>query len=327
MAVVVHTNFTDSEEEDGSLDTLEIDIVEALNQTMDSARDIDQFLPSPQRGGTVSSVALRTLRMLRDAQERMNERGVYLRYYCDKCQQARCESGRRARDEEKDLRHSSVHFISMVLIRLAKAIRMVHDLPNTREALMAALVARNAAVEGDVETVDAFSRDWLGLADPEGWRMAVENALMGEWVHYLGGGLLRDPELRKLLDRHTKIEHRHLQPLWERTVSGSRLRLLQAPIADGLTLGDTVADLRRPEDNLLMSELENSRLSVVLRGLNEKEAAVATAWAADPRATWAQAAAALGHRDPASFGDRVRRKLKRLGTRLTERMAAAEVAW
>ncbi|MBB4928389.1 hypothetical protein [Kitasatospora kifunensis] len=195
--------------------------------------------------------------------------------------------------------------------------------PAARAAIMAALKARNAAIEGDAQTVDAFSRDWLGLSDPVGWRTAVENALLGDWVDHLGRGVLRDPDLAKLLRLHSKIEHRYLQPLWERKVHDRRLRLLQDPVANGLLLADLLTDHQRPEDVVLAAELADSRLSAVLRGLAPQEAEVALVWASDQSATWRQAAAAVGHPDPEAFGNRVRRKLKSLGTRHTHRAQQA----
>ncbi|MGW0964101.1 hypothetical protein ACWD4K_35040 [Streptomyces gelaticus] len=322
MSVVIYTDFIDTDR-GRSLDDLEITIVESLNESMERNRGNAQFLPPPPQGSTATDVALRTIRMLREAQDRMEEQRTFVRYYCDRCHATGCRFSRRTLE---DVRHSPVQFIAMVLIRLAEAVRLMRNLPATREVLTAALVARNAAVEGDTETVDAFSRDWLGLTDPQGWRSAVENALLGEWVHHLGRGVLRDPQLRDLLNQHTRIEHRNLQPLWERRVRGRRVRLLQDLIADGLTLADTVADNRRPEDALLRRELDDSRLAAVFRGLTQQEAEVAAAWAADPKSTWLQAAAALGHREPASFGERVRRKLKRLGAVQVERAAATGVA-
>jgi hypothetical protein len=61
----------------------------------------------------------------------------------------------------------------------------------------------------------------------------------------------------------------------------------------------------------------------VLRGLDPQEAEVALVWAADPHASWREAAAMVGHPNPKAFGDRVRRKLKRRGIQHAERTAAA----
>ncbi|MFE9427743.1 hypothetical protein ACFYNO_32825 [Kitasatospora sp. NPDC006697] len=221
----------------------------------------------------------------------------------------------------------AVERLSSLLLDLAKYFIHTAREPRgpQRLALMAVLTARNAAIEGDTATVDAFSRDWLGLSDPARWREAVENALLGDWVQHLGRGLLRDPDLLGLLHRHTRIEHRHLQPLWERRVRGRRLRLLQDPVAEGLVLADLIADPRRFEDTIFAAELADSRLAAVLSGLAPVEAAVAAAYAADPKASWTEAAAAAGHPAPEAFGDRVRRKLKRLGERHTARAHAVAV--
>jgi len=64
----------------------------------------------------------------------------------------------------------------------------------------------------------------------------------------------------------------------------------------------------------------DARLGPVLRGLAADEVLVALVWATDA-VTWEQAAAGAGR--PGEVGERVRRKLKRLGARYTERAAAA----
>ncbi|MFD8594839.1 hypothetical protein ACFV1L_07545 [Kitasatospora sp. NPDC059646] len=192
-----------------------------------------------------------------------------------------------------------------------------------RRAFAAVLAARNAAIEGDAAGVDAFSRDWLGLSDPARWREAVENALLGDWVHHLGRGSLDDAGLLKLLHRHAAVEHRHLRPLWERRCRGRRSVLLSRPIGRDMLVGDLLADRCGPEEEVLARELTDSRLAAVLRGLTRQEAEVALAWAADPRTTWSRAAALVGHPDPGAFGERVRRKAKRIGARHTARARAA----
>jgi hypothetical protein len=111
--------------------------------------------------------------------------------------------------------------VGELLLTVAEYLNRVQR-PAMRTAVLAALKARNAAIEGDAGTVDAFSRDWLGLSDPVGWREAVENALLGDWVDHLGRGLLRYPELAELPHRHTAIEHQHLQPLRVFTSEGGQ---------------------------------------------------------------------------------------------------------
>ncbi|MFK0203440.1 hypothetical protein [Streptomyces lavendulae] len=73
----------------------------------------------------------------------------------------------------------------------------VVELPE-REVLLLALAARNAAIEGDHATVDAFARDVLGITRPELWRDGVVDALLGDWVYRLGQ-YLTDPELLRIL--------------------------------------------------------------------------------------------------------------------------------
>ncbi|AUY50952.1 hypothetical protein [Streptomyces sp. CB01881] len=224
-------------------------------------------------------------------------------------------------EERTDIRHSPVNFIAEVLLTLAEQIQSPLA-PPAREALMAALVARNAAIEGDSVAVDDFSRSWLGLSKPEQWRESVEMALLGNWVDALGAHLGDDSEVMDLLLRHSHSEHRHLQPLWERKVRGRRLRLLDDPVAEGVALRDIITDHCRPEDELFFSELEDARVLAVLRSLKPSEAAVAAVYGSS-RVTWTQAAEQAGEGDPAAFGERVRKKLKRLGSRHLVRSAPA----
>ncbi|MGA5066393.1 hypothetical protein ACPB9E_21970 [Streptomyces exfoliatus] len=229
----------------------------------------------------------------------------------------------RARNVEReytDTRHSPVNFIAAVLKALAVQLTS-YPVPVAREAVIAALVARNAAIEGDIETVDEFAKTWLGIGRPDRWREAVETALLGDWVETLGARLSGDAEVMALLGRHARVEHMHLQPIWERKACGHRLRLLEDPVSEGRTLGDFITDRRLPEDRVL-GRVEDDRVPSVLRALAPEERAVAEVYAAS-RMTWSQAAEATGADDPVAFGERVRRKLKRLGRRRQELAAVA----
>ncbi|MER6781176.1 MULTISPECIES: hypothetical protein [unclassified Streptomyces] len=222
--------------------------------------------------------------------------------------------------ESTDARHSPVNFIAAVLRKLAGDVSS-QPLPQAREAIVAALVARNAAIEGDTATVDEFTRAWLGLGQPQVWREAVEAALLSDWVDRLGYRLSQDAEVAELLKRHAHAEHRYLQPLWERKVRGLRLRMLDEPVSENLTLRDTITDRRRPEDTVL-GHVEDDRVREVLRSLTQAEKAVAAVYGSS-RTTWTQAAQAAGAHDPAALGERVRRKLKRLGAQQARKTAAA----
>ncbi|MEU6965033.1 hypothetical protein [Streptomyces chrestomyceticus] len=210
-------------------------------------------------------------------------------------------------------------FTALVLMALAKTDRCWPS-PPTRTALLAAMSARNAAIEGDGAAVDAFSRTWLGLSQPERWREAVEMALLGDWVLALGDGSASDPAVIRMLSQHTSVAHRQLQPLWERRIRGKRVALLSTPVGQDQTLGDLLTNPRSAENVALSGTYSDGRLAVVLRGLRREEAGVATGWA-HTGATWERAAA--DQRLPAAYGERVRRKLKRLGAQHTGRAAAA----
>ncbi|MFI6525593.1 hypothetical protein [Streptomyces uncialis] len=274
------------------------------------------------------ALVLRMIKRIQDTKERFEEENVYLRSMCADCPRGgdkRCPRRSRGnpRDDAADVAHSSVNLISEALLMLASVCGS-QLAPITREALLAALTARNAAIEGDHEAVDEFSRTWLGITRPERWRDAVEMALLGEWVNNLGRGILRDPAVVDLLRNHAQIEHRHLQPLWERKVNGRRTALLSQPVSNDLTLHDILAERRTPEAEVLHAEHDDSRVAAVLRRLTPEEASVAEQWAAVPDINWHRAA--LAARLPETFGESVRRKLKRLGKLNTERAQAAATA-
>ncbi|MFJ8621039.1 hypothetical protein ACIRD4_35310 [Streptomyces clavifer] len=192
------------------------------------------------------------------------------------------------------------------------------DVP-ARVALLLVLCARNAAIEGDHAAVDVFARDVLGIARPELCRDGVIAALLGDWVHRLGCSVT-DPELLRILHDYTAAERRRWRPLWERRANGGRVWLTGAIVAEGITLDDVLPEHRTPEDLALHHQLEDERVRRVLRGLTPDEAAVAARWA-QGAGTWAESA--LGAGLPAAYGERVRRKLHRLGARQAERAAAA----
>ncbi|MFE0400341.1 hypothetical protein ACFW19_00500 [Streptomyces nigra] len=273
------------------------------------------------------ALVLRMIKRIQDTRERLEEENVYLRSMCADCPMDGGKPCPRRmgslRDDAADVAHSSVNLISEALLMFA-SVCGPQLTPITREALLAALAARNAVIEGDQEAVDEFSRTWLGITRPERWRDAVEMALLGDWVNNLGRGTLRDPAVVDLLRHHTQIEHRHLQPLWERKVNGRRTTLLSQPVGHDLTLHDILAECRTPETEVMHTEHDGSRVAAVLRQLTSEEVTVAEQWAAMPDISWHRAALAV--RLPETFGERVRRKLKRLGKLYAERTQAAATA-
>ncbi|MFJ7912708.1 hypothetical protein [Kitasatospora sp. NPDC096204] len=224
-------------------------------------------------------------------------------------------------DKPSAERTSKVEFFVRFLRAAVRLLRELEITPLMEEVLGAVLAARSAAIDGDAAVVDEFSRAWLGLSDPARWRNAVEMALLGDWVEVLGRGRTSGGEIADLLRHAAHVEHRRLQPLWERKTRGRRTALLSQPIGTGLVVADLLADHRSPELEALKDELTDSRLAAVLRLLADDEAATAYHWA-DGSDSWAHAAREAGL--PDSYGDRVRRKLKRLGGRHTQRALAAE---
>ncbi len=92
------------------------------------------------------------------------------------------------------------------------------------------------------------------------------------------------------------------------------------PPSIAVTVADLLADHRSPESETLSTELADSRLLAVLRGLTADEQALARAWASSGE-TWNQTVLDAGL--PAELGERVRRKFRRLGRRHAERTLAA----
>lgn len=76
-------------------------------------------------------------------------------------------------------------------------------------------------MHGDTDAVDTFSRTWLGLAQPERWRAAVEMALLGDWVSALGSGAATATTVVSVLRHDAETEHLRLQPLWELWVNAT----------------------------------------------------------------------------------------------------------
>ncbi|MFJ4781255.1 hypothetical protein [Streptomyces sp. NPDC088762] len=220
-----------------------------------------------------------------------------------------------------------------ILLDLEAKLRQCTPWPD-RSALHQALSARNAAIEGDSEGVDLFSGSWLKLDRPAAWRPAVEMALLGDWVGALGNGTAHTPALVDRLRRDARTEHRHLQPLWERKAGGTRTVLLSTPVGDGLVVGDLLATSATPEDTVLSHEFTDLRIPAVLRRLRPPEERVALQWARPGTTSWAEAATrAIAHDaakltgfDPFALGERVRRKLRRLGDSHTARTTAAKAA-
>ena len=105
--------------------------------------------------------------------------------------------------------------------------------------------------------------------------------------------------------------HRQLVPVWRRRNRHGRVLSLDADLG-GVCLYDLVAS---HVDYLTYTEcgvFEDERLNALLRALTPAERQTVWAYAEDDGTTWTEAAAVAGAPDPTAFGERVRRKTKRL---------------
>ncbi|GEB57170.1 hypothetical protein [Streptomyces gardneri] len=180
--------------------------------------------------------------------------------------------------------------------------------------LEVALHVRTVACTQSVEpsVIDGLALKWLALPVSDRWREAVSTALVGNWVAPLEEEGRLHVSALGALRADARAIHRHLVPVWRRRTRHGRVLSLDAVLGDGLSLYDLVA-----ADVDLLSRVaggiyEDERLNTVLRGLDPAEQQVVFAYAAADGTTWTEAAAAVGATDPNTFGERVRRKAKRL---------------
>jgi hypothetical protein len=198
-------------------------------------------------------------------------------------------------------------------------------------AAIRALQARDAALDGLEAEVDRFASEVLGLWRGGRWREPVTTALLGSWADPLGDGGLTSAFLTSF-KAEVKEVHRALTPLWRRKVSGERLWSLDFSLRDDLTLYDLTEGAPDPYEALTGALPDNPRILAIFNDLTPLEQAVALEWANAQAGSWAGAAANVimldptlpPAPDPVALGERVRRKLKRLGTQSAARAAAAD---
>ncbi|MGW7256761.1 hypothetical protein [Streptomyces sp. NPDC054834] len=199
------------------------------------------------------------------------------------------------------------------------------------EDLSAAIKVRRDVSEGAnepnllPEALDGVAKDILILPRSERWREAVSTALLGDWISPLfRTGHLPTAAL-STLRAEARLLHRQLVPVWRRRTRHGRVLSLDAELGEGLSLHDLIA-AHIDVDLLTLTAsgvFDDERLNALLRGMSRAEQRVVFAYAAGAGSTWAEAAAAAGAADPEAFGERVRRKAKRLAAeqqrRLTQR--------
>ncbi|WP_329549590.1 hypothetical protein OG548_42840 [Streptomyces sp. NBC_01356] len=192
-----------------------------------------------------------------------------------------------------------------------------------------ALAARDWALGHACDRCDdskTFISKYLVLPRGPQWDQAIRTALIGDWTVPLEHGGRIGPEVVGNIKSDAKNIHRQLVPVWRRRVRGSRVMLLETPLGDNLTLRDLVAGELRMDDLVFETAFDDERVNAVLAGLDPTERRVAMAWAHPSIANWTEAACSAGVVSPEAYGERVRRKLKRLGARYATRARAVTVS-
>jgi hypothetical protein len=193
-----------------------------------------------------------------------------------------------------------------------------------RAAYLAATRARTAVVRGEYGPVKDFIRTWLDLPATRRRVEAASAALLEEgW----DTGLTVDSEtlladLRRRADRQAHV----LRPIWETQLNHRPVGMLGQPVStDGTTIGtiaDLIPDPRTAEDLALAADWEQGRVLLQILGrLKPEERRITEIYAGQSNLTWTQAASAAGADNPPAIGERVRRKLKRLGAEHNRRLA------
>jgi hypothetical protein len=191
-----------------------------------------------------------------------------------------------------------------------------------RSGYLSAMAARYAAVHGKMEPVAEFIATWLGHKKPTKELVeAVAAALLdADWE--------TSPDDTLQVIRSRAAHHRRAQrPAWETQLRGRRLALLSEPLpgSDAEGAETTVADLltdRSTPEQLYLRDAFSPRVEALLKKLKPEEREVALAYA-HGGGFWKDAAAQAGAEDPAKVGERVRKKLKRIGDEDTRRRAAS----
>lgn len=193
-----------------------------------------------------------------------------------------------------------------------------------RAAIFAAMRARDAALHGRLDEVDAFIEDWLDQ-EPTSWRRdAVVMVLLdGQWIP-------ADPEVggRAVLGqikRLTSKEARNHKWMAETQLRGYPVLMLDQPVprAGGtqVSMAEIVADPATKDGLPIGLGFTDDRLNRLLGHLQSDEQRVVLAYGDGENETWESAAVAVGLAP--EYGERVRRKCKRVRAELARRAAVS----
>ncbi|WP_413754791.1 hypothetical protein [Streptomyces sp. MMBL 11-3] len=165
----------------------------------------------------------------------------------------------------------------------------------------------------------------LGIRRSERWREAISTALLGPWCDPLWQTGHLPITALGALKVETRALHHQLTPVWRRRTRRGRVLSLDAELGNGLSLYDLVAADVDLLAHTASGVFEDDRLNRVLRALTPAERAVVYAYAEGEGTTWTEAAAYAGATDPDAFGERIRRKTRRLATEQHRRATQARV--
>jgi len=190
-----------------------------------------------------------------------------------------------------------------------------------RAAYLAALHARDGVLNGDDGPVAWFIEEWLSMrVTPE--RIEAVSAALLEDGWDVGVPENHDELLAELRKRSVH-QARVLRPIWENQLNyrsiGSLDRTITTSNGTIFSIADLVPDPQTTEALALANQCEEQRLRMVLRQLRPDELLVTNVYAENSDFTWAEAARVAGVPDPVAMGERVRRKLKRLGVEQNRR--------
>ncbi|MFD7533788.1 hypothetical protein ACFV8E_40330 [Streptomyces sp. NPDC059849] len=169
--------------------------------------------------------------------------------------------------------------------------------------------------------LDSLAAKTLLLPRSDRWREAISTALFGGWSAPLWSEGFLPPAAAGALKAEARLLHRQLVPVWRRRTRHGRVLSLDAILGDGLALYDLVAADVDLLQRVGRGVFEDERLNAVMRGLAPAERQVVFAYAEGEGTTWAEAAAFTDATDPSAFGDRVRRKARRLAAEQRRRLA------
>ncbi|MGD1221322.1 hypothetical protein AB9Q10_23155 [Streptomyces krungchingensis] len=160
--------------------------------------------------------------------------------------------------------------------------------------------------------MDALCTKVLGLrATSDRWREAASTALLGSWCEGKRPGTNETFAFIAVLRAEVRTLNRQLVPLWRNGPRSGRVLSLDADLG-GMCLYDLVAVDVDLLNRAAGGVFEDERLNKVLRALEPDERRTVLALAFGEGTTWAEASAVIGADNPETFGERVRRKARRL---------------